>query len=193
MPSFIQHLAHTTRSVRRFRGIYPVTEALMTQWVDNARLTASAGNLQPLRYHITNNKEECAQIFKTLSWAGYLPDWDGPKEGERPTGYIVMAVDTDVASPKAAQIDVGIAAQTIMLATTEEGFGGCMILSFQRQELKHILSMPDNLEPALVLALGRPIEDIRLVDVPEDGNIKYYRDDAGTHYVPKRSLDDVLF
>lgn len=193
MPSFIEHLSNTTRSYRRFRSIYPVTETLMTKWVDNARVTASAANLQPLRYHIVTDKEECAKVYDTLAWAGYLPDWEGPAEGERPTGYIIMAVDSEVASPKAAQIDVGIAAQTIMLASTEEGFGGCMILSFKKKQLMEAVSFPESYEPVLVLALGRPIEDVRLVEVGEDGSIKYYRDENMVHYVPKRKLEDVLF
>ena len=79
-----------------------------------------------------------------------------------------------------------------MLASTEEGFGGCMILSFKRAELKKILAMPEGLEPVLVLALGRPIEDIRLVDA-ENGDTTYYRDENQVHYVPKRRLEDIWF
>ena len=192
MPSFIEHLAHTTRSNRRFREIFPVTPALMEKWVDNTRYCASTKNLQPLRYHVVADAETNAKVFDTLAWAGYLTDWDGPEPGERPTGYIVMAVDTELCSPKACQIDVGICAQTIMLGATEEGFGGCMIMSFKKTELKEILDMPENLEPVLVLALGRPIEDIRVVDM-KDGDYKYYRDENKVHYVPKRSLESILF
>lgn len=192
MPSFIEHLAHTTRSFRRFRESYPVTKELMTKWVDNAHLTASASNKQPLRYRIVTGKEQCAEIFATLSWAGALPDWDGPEEGERPTGYIIMATDAETVKGEAWRFDAGIAAQTIMLASTEEGFGGCIMLSFKRKQLKEILSMPEGLEPVLVLALGRPIEDIRLVDAI-DGETTYYRDENQVHYVPKLRLEDVLF
>lgn len=192
MPSFIEHLAHTTRSNRRFREIFPVTPTLMEKWVDNTRYCASIKNLQPLRYHVVADADTNAKVFDTLAWAGYLTDWDGPEPGERPTGYIVMAVDTDLCSPKACQIDVGICAQTIMLGATEEGFGGCMIMSFKKAELKEILDMPENLEPVLVLALGRPIEDIRVVDM-KDGDYKYYRDENKVHYVPKRSLESILF
>lgn len=67
MPSFIKHLAHTTRSFRRFRESYPVTKELMTQWVDNARITASGANKQPLRYRIVTDKTTCASIFSTLT------------------------------------------------------------------------------------------------------------------------------
>lgn len=192
MPSFIKHLANTTRSYRRFRQIYPVTPGLMTQWVDNARVSASAGNKQPLRYRIVTDKEQCAQIFETLTWAAALPDWDGPEPGQRPTGYIIMATDSETFKGELWRFDAGIAAQTIMLSSTEEGFGGCIMLSFKRGELKKILSMPEDLEPVLVLALGRPIEDIRLVDAVQ-GDTTYYRDEQQVHYVPKRKLEDIWF
>lgn len=192
MPSFIKHLANTMRSYRRFRQIYPVTPELMTQWVDNARVTASAGNKQPLRYRIVTDKDQCAQIFETLTWAAALPDWDGPEEGQRPTGYIIMATDSETFKGELWRFDAGIAAQTIMLSSTEEGFGGCIMLSFKRGELKKILSMPEDLEPVLVLALGRPIEDIRLVDAVQ-GDTTYYRDEQQVHYVPKRKLEDIWF
>lgn len=192
MPSFIKHLANTTRSYRRFRQIYPVTPELMTQWVDNARVSASAGNKQPLRYRIVTDKEQCAQIFETLTWAAALPDWDGPESGQRPTGYIIMATDSETFKGELWRFDAGIAAQTIMLSSTEKGFGGCIMLSFKRGELKKILSMPEDLEPVLVLALGRPIEDIRLVDAVQ-GDTTYYRDEQQVHYVPKRKLEDIWF
>ncbi len=192
MPSFIKHLANTTRSYRRFRQIYPVTPELMTQWVDNARVSASAGNKQPLRYRIVTDKEQCAQIFETLTWAAALPDWDGPEPGQRPTGYIIMATDSETFKGELWRFDAGIAAQTIMLSSTEEGFGGCIMLSFKRGDLKKILSMPEDLEPVLVLALGRPIEDIRLVDAVQ-GDTTYYRDEQQVHYVPKRKLEDIWF
>ena len=192
MPSFIKHLANTTRSYRRFRQIYPVTPELMTQWVDNARVSASAGNKQPLRYRIVTDKEQCAQIFETLTWAAALPDWDGPEPGQRPTGYIIMATDSETFKGELWRFDAGIAAQTIMLSSTEEGFGGCIMLSFKRGELKKILSMPEDLEPVLVLALGRPIEDIRLVDALQ-GDTSYYQDEYQVHYVPKRKLEDIWF
>lgn len=192
MPSHIHHLANTTRSFRRFRENYPVTKKLMTEWIDNARVTASAKNAQPLKYRIITDKDMCANVFETLAWAGYLTDWNGPKEGERPTGYIVMVNDTTIAPTAQAHFDAGIAAQTIMMSSTEEGFGGCIIMSFKKKQLKDVLNIPEHLDPVFVLALGRPIEDVRLTKM-ENGDYKYYRDENGVHYVPKRPLEDILF
>ena len=52
--------------------------------------------------------------------------------------------------------------------------------------------MPENLEPVLVLALGKPCEEVRIVDMEND-DVKYYRDENQVHYVPKRSLDSIMF
>lgn len=192
MPRQVHHLTLNNRSYRRFRENYPVPETFMIEWVDNARQTASAANKQPLRYHIVSDRETCAKVFDTCKWAGYLTDWDGPEPGQRPTGYIVMACDNNVASTPACHIDAGIAAQTILLGAVEEGFGGCMIMSFAKKTLCEVLSIPESLDPVLVIALGRPIENVQLVDMV-DGDVKYYRDENQVHYVPKRTLEDVLF
>ncbi|NLV98133.1 MAG: nitroreductase family protein, partial [Desulfovibrionales bacterium] len=128
-------------------------------------------------------------IFSCLKWAAYLTDWDGPKEGERPSAYIIMvntAKEWDF-----AKYDQGIMAQTMMLGAVEKGFGGCIIASIERKKLVLELGLEDY-EISLVLALGKPVEDVCIVDLPEDGAIKYYRDDKQVHYVPKRSVEELI-
>ena len=46
--------------------------------------------------------------------------------------------------------------------------------------------------PGVVIAIGEPAEKIELVPVPENGDVNYYRDENGTHYVPKRALEDIV-
>ena len=82
-------------------------------------------------------------------------------------------------------------AQTMLLGAVEKGLGGCMLGAIDRERLSQILGL-DNVEISLVLALGKPVEDVRIVELPEDGSIKYYRDDAGVHYVPKRRLGELI-
>ena len=72
------------------------------------------------------------------------------------------------------------------------GLGGCMIGNFVRAEVSEALDLPDHLEPLLVVALGKPDEEIVLTDLPEDGNTNYYRDADDVHYVPKRALEDIV-
>jgi nitroreductase len=178
------------RSYRRFDASQPIDRQTLVQLVDLARFIPSGRNLQPLKYLIAYTPERNHLIFACLSWAGYLKDWGGPAENERPTGYIIVLGDKRLAS--GFGIDPGIAAQTILLGAVERGLGGCMIGSINRPLLASSLGLSDHYEILLVLALGRPVERVVLEPVEEDGNIRYYRDEDGTHHVPKRGLDEVL-
>ena len=73
-----------------------------------------------------------------------------------------------------------------------QGLGGCMIGNFQAGEVMEVLGLPEEIRPLLIVAFGKPAEEIHLVDVPEDGNTNYYRDENDVHYVPKRTLADEL-
>ena len=53
------------------------------------------------------------------------------------------------------------------------------------------LNLPENLVPSLVLALGKPDEKIIMTELEQGGNSRYYRDENGQHYVPKRKLEDI--
>ena len=53
-------------------------------------------------------------------------------------------------------------------------------------------NLTEEIRPLLIVAFGKPAEEIHLVDVPEDGNTNYYRDENDVHYVPKRTLADEL-
>ena len=78
-----------------------------------------------------------------------------------------------------------------MLSATEAGYGSCMIGSYNGENIKKALNLPDNLMINLIVALGKPDETCVITEA-EDGNVKYYRDAENTHYVPKRSLEDIL-
>ena len=146
--------------------------------------------MQPLKYVLCCNRETNAAIFATLAWAGYLTDWPGPVEGERPSGYIIVLGDT--ALSQSFGVDHGIAMQSILLGATEKGLGGCMIGSIQRERLRAILQISEQYEILNVVALGKPKETVVLDPVGSDGSIKYWRDDAAVHHVPKRALEDII-
>jgi nitroreductase len=123
-------------------------------------------------------------------WAGYLTDWSGPAEGEKPSAYMVILGDKNIA--ESFSCDHGIAAQSIMLGAVEKGLGGCIIASINKKELTRVLNIPSHYEILLVLALGKPSETVVIENVESDGDIKYWRDSDDIHHVPKRLLDDLI-
>lgn len=186
----IRDLVVATRSIRRFHQEVAVDQETLRGLVDLARLSASAANVQPLKYMLSWEPQKNARIFPLLAWAGYLKDWPGPVAGERPAAYIVMLGDKRLR--QSFETDQGIAAQSILLGATELGLGGCMIASIEKNELRRTLGIPDALEILMVLALGKPKEEVRLEPLGPSGDIRYWRDASGVHHVPKRSLDDII-
>ena len=178
------------RSYRRFYQDVPIAIETLRELVDLGRLSASGANRQPLKYMVSCEPERNAQIFANLKWAGYLPEWGGPVEGERPAGYVVILGATAIT--QSLGIDHGIAAQSIMLGATEKGLGGCMIASVNKDGLRQAMAIDPRYEILLVLALGKPKEKVVIDPVGPDGDIKYWRDAEQVHHVPKRALEEVL-
>jgi nitroreductase len=186
----IKDLVYKSRSYRRFHQDVLVSPETLKGWVDLARMSPSGRNAQPLKYMLSYDPKKNALVFSTLAWAGYLKDWSGPVEGERPAAYIIMLGDKEISLTFGC--DHGIAAQSILLGAVEQGYGGCMIGSIQREKLAQLLGIPDRYEILLVIALGKPLEEVVVEPVGVFGDIKYYRDANGVHHVPKRSLEEVL-
>jgi nitroreductase len=147
-----------------------IPEKEMKEWIEAARRAPSGANLQPLRYHLTTDKAEADTLFPLLKWAGYLTDWDGPVEGERPTAYVTVLRDTAV-KDVTSKTDAGIAMQTIMLSAVEKGYGGCIFASINRNEWARVIGGDDRYEIMFVMALGSPVEEVKLEDAANKDDI----------------------
>lgn len=186
----LKELVRTCRSYRRFDEDHAIDEETLRELVDLARLGASGHNLQPFKYILSWEPEKNALIFPHLTWAGYLKDWPGPAEGERPSAYVIVLGDTEVR--KSFTFDQGIAAQNILLGAREKDLGGCIIADIQREKLREALEIPLRYEILFVLALGKPKEKVVLEVLEPDGDVKFWRDREGVHHVPKRRLEDII-
>lgn len=184
-----EELIAKNRSFRRFRQSRSIDEAKLRQLVDYARLSPSATNRQALKFVLSWDPNTNEKVFPCLGWAGYLSDWPGPAEGERPSAYIIILGDTSIASSFGC--DHGIAAQSILLGAVDSGLGGCMIGSINRSDLQNVLGIPSRYEILLVIALGEPAEQV-VVEPMGDHDTRYYRDENDIHHVPKRSLDELI-
>jgi len=188
----MKELVVKNRSYRRFFEECDVSLETLRELIDVARLTASARNIQPLRYALCCDRATNARIFPNLSWASALKDWPGPAAGERPAAYIVVLSTKEGGWSFVSDCDLGIAAQTILLTAVEKGLGGCMIAAIRKEGLQEIFQLPETLTYRLVIALGKPREKVVLETVGPDGKTTYWRDADQVHHVPKRALADVI-
>ncbi len=188
-----KELVLANRSYRGYDESRRVTREELLAMVDCARFAASSINQQPLKFCLVWEKNAVDKVQSHTQWAKGLPELTLPHPGKCPTAFIIICQDTQIDSCKTRyQQDVGIAAQTILLAATEMGLGGCMIGSYNAAGIKEALALPERLLPQLVVAIGKPAETVVLTEAGADGNVAYYRDENDVHYVPKRALEDII-
>ncbi len=175
------------RTIRRFKQD-PLPDQVLVRMVDAGRMAPSGGNLQPLEFVVVNDPGLLPQVFAATRWAAYLGPEGTPKEGERPTAYVVTLINRKI-RPDGGYHDAGAAIENMILVALEAGFGSCWIASLDRNALYKTLEIPQHCEIDSVLALGVPAETA--VAEPMRDSIRYYRDDQGVHHVPKRPLNAV--
>lgn len=186
-------LVRANRSYRGYDESYHFTKEELADFVDHARLTPSSVNAQPFQFYLAWEKDEVDKIQAQTKWARGLADMELPHKGMCPTGFIVICQDKNVSDNlNRYQKDVGIVAQTMLLAAAEKGLGGCMIGNFQAGPTREVLGLPENLAPLLIVAFGKPAEKVVLTEYHEGESISYYRDENDVHYVPKRKLEDII-
>lgn len=189
----MQEIIARTRTFRRFIQKEIISIATLHDLIDLARLGGSARNCQPWQYMIGNTPEVCEKIFPFLGWAGYLKDWKGPEEGERPSAYVLCLLNKSrlKGSESEAQFDLGIASQNLLLGAMEKRIGGCRIGAFNPQ-IASLFELPEHLEISLVIALGKPRETVIIQEGKGEEDVQYWRDEQNVHHVPKRTLKDCL-
>lgn len=185
----IRDLIIKNRSYRRFDSSQKISFNQIKKWIELARFSASGRNMQTLKYVVNVEDKTNSEIFKNLGWAGYLADWAGPKENERPVAYITVLHDKSLSENY--YCDDGIAIQSTLLGAVEDGFGACIIGTVNKNKVAKILNLPDHLKILWVIALGKPVEECVLEEL-NNNDIKYWRDDNEIHHVPKRSLDEII-
>ena len=173
------------RSIRKFRPEQIPADCL-DKIVEVSRLYPTGGNLQPVRFAIITKPELTDALFADLKWAMYLKDFT-IETHERPTAYIVLLRDATVS--KKCDYDIGAASTMVMLAAADQGLGTCPIGNFPAAKVSSLLKLPDTLHPELVIALGYPAHESRVI--PMADSIRYTRDVKGDFLVPKWSAEEV--
>ena len=180
-------LIRRNRSYRGYDPAYVVTEAQLRRIVEVCTKVPSGRNQQVLRFKLITKESGADRMQGLYKLGGALPELHLPFPGTEPEAFIVIC--SSVEPDKWVHMDVGIAAQTMLLKATEMGLGGICIGAFNQNALTEAFALP--CQPVLVLAIGKPAEKIELVPVHAGDPLKYYREN-GIHYVPKIVLDDLI-
>lgn len=186
----LTELIATSRTCRRFQSSVGLTEGILTDLVNMARLSPCGRNAQALRYALVANPAMREAVFGLVTMGGAFKPEQRPTAAQQPGGYIVIL------GPEKLEgfglMDVGIAAQSVNLAANASGLACCMIGAFNKPALHKLLDVPARLDAKLVLALGAPAEDRQIAAVGDDDSTAYFRDDNGVHWVPKRALEELI-
>lgn len=182
----LETLLKRNRSYRGYDARRPVTREDLLEMLKTVTWVGSGMNAQPLRFHLVVGTEASA-VHPLVKLGAALPEEHLPHPGEEPSAYIIICAEG--AENRIVDMDLGIAAQSILLRAVEMGLGGIFILNFQAEPLQQTLGL--SLKPLAVLGIGKPMEKIFLMPCHKGDSLQYYRKD-GVHFVPKLQVEDLL-
>jgi nitroreductase len=145
-----QELIRVRRSVRGYKPD-PIDEAVLRRVLEAGRIAPTACNLQPFRLIVVTDPETRGRMK-----AVYARDWffrapvllvgcaEPARAWQRRDGF------------NAAEIDLAIVMDHIILAATEEGLGTCWVCAFNEAKAKEVLGVPPEARVLAMTPLGYP-------------------------------------
>lgn len=181
----VDELLTKNRSTRGYKKAYKVSHSELERIAGVCTRIPSARNQQVLRMRLVTHDSGADLVLPLIKMGAALPELHLPFPGTEPEAFIVVC--STVAENPMVDIDLGIAAQSMLLKAVEMGLNGLIIAAFNRAKLQEALFLP--YPPLLVLAIGKGDEHIELKPIGESESHAYYRE-GGIHYVPKvRNLE----
>lgn len=184
-PSLLK-LLQRNRSHRAYDVSFQVREDQLRRIIEINRYTPSARNQQVLRFRMVLS-DEAEKVLPHIRLGAALPELNLPQKGSEPRAFIIIC--SIVEESRFVDIDLGIAAQSMLLQATEIGLNGICIAAFDKQRIKEQFNLP--YEPLMILAIGRGKDNIVLTEIKANESHNYYRKD-GIHYVPKLSFEELI-
>ena len=137
------------RSVRRYK-MDPVPLDVLGKLVEAATWAPTGANRQPWKYVVVADPKVARNVKRVspMMW-GAAP------------ACIFVCIDTTLngARPEARTgLATGFPSQNIMLAAYALGLGTCPIGGFNRDAVRRLLEIPDELDPMLLITVGYPDE-----------------------------------
>ncbi|MCE1189856.1 MAG: nitroreductase family protein [Ignavibacteria bacterium] len=134
----------------------PVEKHLIDICMQAALLSPSAMNIQPWRYVCISPKDEVyMQVFQTLM--------EGNRKWAKDAPVLVLAIvekeylyKENMVPNSYAMHDLGMANMAFMIQAQELGLRSHPIGGFDKVQIKQIFSLPETMEPVLIIAVGFP-------------------------------------
>ncbi len=175
------------RSHRAYDQSYEVKRLQLEAIVRVNTLTASARNQQVLRFKLLTRQDGADLLQDKYALGGALPELHLPAPGTEPEAFIVVC--STEPENKNIDIDLGISCEAMSLKAIELGLNAIIIRNFNAEAVRTALGLPYT--PLAILAIGKGVDKIKIVEIGEADDHNYYRKD-GIHYVPKVRLDDLI-
>ena len=184
----VETLMERNRSYRGYQKDFVVKRDMLERIVVVNTKIASAKNQQVLRFKLVTKETGADIIVQNMKLGGLLPELHLPFPDTDPEALIIVCIT--IPENKFVDIDLGIAAQSMLLKATEMGLNGIMIGAFNKAKVIEAFQLP--YEPLLILAIGKGAERIKLQPVDKNEALAYYRDAEGVQYVPKIRWEQLL-
>ena len=182
----VSSIVKSRRTARVFNQ-NPVDINLIKDVLSLARLSPSAGNLQPIKYGIIVDEQTRKEMFPHIKYAGYIKEWN-PSFFESPKAFIALFCDREKA--KLYECDLGLSMMTISYLLEEKGLKSCIIGALDRPKLEKILNADETLNLSYLIGVG--YSDAKSEYYDEEKEVKYsIKDDFGFR-VPKKPLEDII-
>ncbi len=142
------------RSVRKYKKD-PIPEKALMRILEAARLAPSGKNFQPWKFIIVKDKALKEKLAQASAGQFFM--------AEAPIIIVGCGFPDNCYAHmgrymKSWSVDVTIALEHLILQAQEEGLGTCWIGSFEEEEVKAILNIPENVKVLALTPLGYPDE-----------------------------------
>lgn len=141
----------TRRMVRALTG-EPIERGQLEQVLEAARWAPNAGNRRVHRF-VAVEAPLTLRLLRMVS----------PGMFQRPAAVVVICIDRARVerfgmrpTARGLSVDVGTAAQTMLLAAHSLGLGAGIVTSFSQAAVRAVLNMPEHMSPEMCICLGHP-------------------------------------
>ena len=184
----LDSLLKKNRSYRGYDSSWKVPVTVLEKMVEVTQWVPTGKNQQAFRFKLVTEENEVRTVTENVKMGALLPELHLPTPGTEPPAYIIVC--TSVPECKRVQVDAGIAVQSMLLKAVEMGYNGLIIAAFNATKLTEAFSLP--YPPVLVLAVGKGAEKIEMTEISANESHNYYRDENGTHFVPKVRWQELI-